>query len=58
MRRESVIYFTVVIIPGNLNSSGHCICVHEGKISVAIGLELGTPEHLINYAIPLSYPDR
>ena len=28
--------------PMNLNSSGHCICVHQGKISAAAGFEPGT----------------
>ena len=27
----------------NLNSLGHCIYVHQGKISAAAGLEPGTP---------------
>ena len=29
--------------PTNLNSLGHCICVHQGKIAAAAGLEPGTP---------------
>ena len=29
--------------PTNLNSLGHCICVHQGKISATVGLEPGTP---------------
>ena len=29
--------------PMNLNSLGHCICVHRGNISAAAGLESGTP---------------
>ena len=30
----------------NLNSLGHCISVHQGKISAAAGLEPGTPRLL------------
>ena len=29
--------------PMILNNLGHCICVHQGKISAAAGLEPGTP---------------
>ena len=32
--------------PMNLNSLGHCIRVHQGKISAAAGFEPGTPRAL------------
>ena len=49
MRRESVILFGCHY-PTNLNSLGHCICVHQGKMSAAAGFEPG-----INHAT-MSYP--
>ena len=39
----------------NLNSLGHCICVHQGKISAAAGLDPGTPD-FESTKLPMSYP--
>ena len=36
--------------PSNLNSLGQCICVHQGKISAAAGLEPGTLGLSVNHA--------
>ena len=36
--------------PTNLNSLGHCICVHQGNISAAAGLEPGTPGLWVSHA--------
>ena len=36
--------------PMNLNSLGHCICVHQGKISAAAGLEPGTLRLWVDHA--------
>ena len=35
-------YVRLSLLSHNLNSSGHCIGVHQGKISAAAGLEPGT----------------
>ena len=51
LRRESVIRNNSSIggsssshfYPRNLNSLGHCICVHQENISVAEGFKPGTP---------------
>ena len=36
--------------PMNLNSLGHCICVHQGKLSAAAGFEPATPGLWVNHA--------
>ena len=36
--------------PTILNSLGHCICVHQGKVSPAAGFEPGTPWLWVNHA--------
>ena len=36
--------------PTNWNSLGHCICVHQGKISAAAGLEPGALGLSVNHA--------
>ena len=41
--------------PMNLNSSGHCICVHQGHISAAAGPEPGTPGLKVNHATNKPY---
>ena len=36
--------------PTNLNSLNHCICVHQGTISTAVGLVPGTAGLRVNHA--------
>ena len=49
MRHKLVVRFGCHY-PMNLNSLGHCICVHQGHISAAAGREPGTPELKVNHA--------
>ena len=56
MRRESVVRFRCQNTM-NLNSLGHCICVHQGNISAADGLIPDIPGVRVNQATnDLSWP--